>query len=291
MSGILSTADMAGALAATRLKPQAKWAKSVGIDERVWRGIRAGEYAPAKAASRIADEYRSTEDVFWSAESNDAVELIRSTDDLVRLQTLLHQSFTLEVAELTGCGPPDIRTITDPGHYEDPAQDHFGRSYKWAIYASRIARNRLAALKRKEALDGFVALTEQLLKCLQGMDQDSPTVKALTFRLEWDRFTMQFECMARKDRGSAQWRQRLEETRFFATAFAYNDRVPHAWQFPWTALAFASCLGMRELYGDLVRRLLRTRKFDSVEDIMNHPKFDKDFSDVADWLTQSMAAE
>jgi hypothetical protein len=291
MSGILSPAEMAGSLSRTKLMSQTAWAGSFGIDERIWRGIRSGEYSPSDAAARISDEYRSVGDVFWSRETDDAVSVIKSFDNLVGLQTLLHTSFTLEVAELISFGPPNISMIVDPEHFLDPTKDHFGRMYKWTTYASRISRKRLTALKRKEAFDAFFLLTDQLLHILDCMDSNSATVEALRFKVEWDQFTMHFENMKPAERSSNEWRQKLEQSGFFEAMSAYNDRIPFAWPVPWTALAFASCLKKRELYGDLVKRLLRSKKFNNHADIMSHPKFDQDFSDVAVWLSSALAAE
>ena len=291
MSGILSPAEMAGALARTKLKSQTAWAGSFGINERVWRGIRAGEYSPSDAVSRIIDEYRSSADVFWSVESDKAVEFIRSADDVVGLQTILHQSFTLEVSQLVSLGPPNVAMILDPNHYDDPTQDHFGRAYKWATYASVVSRKRLSVLKRREAFEGFIALTDQLLQYLECLDQKSATVEALSFKVNWDRFTMRFENMTPEEREGAEWRKKLEDTQFFETMSAYNERVPHVWQVPWTALAFASCLKKRDLYPDLVTRILRSKKFNDHAEIMAHPMFDGDFEDVALWLTSTSAAE
>lgn len=291
MSGILSPAEMAGALAKTKLKSQTAWAGSFGINERIWRGIRAGEYSPSDAVARITDEYRSLGDVFWSPESNDAVEAIKSAEDLVALQTLLHPSFTLEVDEIVKYGPPNMSMIVDPDQFSDPTLDHFGRIYKWATYASRIARKRLSVLKRQDAFDRFFLLTDQSLQILECMNQESPTVEALQFKIGWDRFTIQFENMKPDERSSESWRHKLEQAGFFDAMSAYNDRVPHAWPVPWTALAIASCLQKRELYGNLIERLLRSKKFNSYAEIMAHPKFDQDFSDVAVWLSSNLAAE
>lgn len=289
--GLLSTAEQASTLAKALPTTMSEQAQSLGMRERYWYGHRRGEMVHPASAANINQEYRGQMFVFWSSAADMAVQEIRNERNLTKLYNVLELGCVSEFEGLLAINPSTVQ-FTDINVIEaNPQQDYFGRTYRWAIYRSRMARYRNSIIDRPRMYDEYFQLMAKVEAYLDQLDESDPTVKMLRFKTSWDQFIMRFEKMSPEEKSGSAWREELQASGFFATVEAYNDQIPFAWPFPFNALAFASRLNMTERYQGLVDRLLRTKEFSSVQEITGHRLFDEDFDNVRLWMRSTIAAE
>jgi hypothetical protein len=289
--GLLSVAEQATVLAEAMPMTKSEQAKFFGLSERIWFGHRRGEVSQAAAAQKIADQYRGSMFVFWSTAADKAVAAIREASDVLSMRDMLDLHYRAQVDELLAIDPEAVDLNALDAMEEDATLDYFGRTYSLAFYLSRLGRVRNAVVNRSQVLEDYLLLVDKLEQYLAGLPEDEPSVRALRFRIGWDRFMMKFETLSSDEKAGPEWSAELDRNQFFETVLEYNERIPCAWQYSWNALAFASMLEREELYAPLISRLLASKKFKDHEAIMAHPSFDSDFSNVVPWLRVQIAAE
>ena len=289
--GILNGQEIASALERSCSSSITHMASDIGIHDRVWRGIRNGEWRRTAQEKDMMSLLRQEAGIFWTSMADEAVAEIRNT----RSRTQLHRRMELFMEQsfkaLEQTGIENFRFFADD--LAEGSQDIFGHFYATATYYNHMARSREAAIDRHTAAQRFAVLSDRIIEILGQRPADDLIARLLRFRVRNDQFTLKWEVSGPAERASAEWRACIVDTQFLDAMCDYNDVAPKAWQAPWNALAVASRLKMREKYADLYARILKSKPFRSIEEMRDRESYDDDFRDFDAWIetTVAIAAE
>lgn len=290
--GILSGMEMATALVALKKFKNVELAKMVDLDERVFRGVRDGEWDRPCAEGVLSGVFRQNMNVFWSPALDKAIDAIRNDGNIHRVRNMIGplMSATYESLLQVDVNEIDLDDVDAIDHH--PENDYFGRTYQAAYFWSCIARTRHSSIDRIDAATRADALTNKLLEYLALRDEDDTVVILVRFKVVSERLMLKWELTPEDERNSEGWRREIEDYNFFDTYNIYNDLVPRSWEAPWNALSVASRMEMRERYSGLHKRLMSSKKFKSIDEFRKRDSYDADFRDFDDWLMNfSEAAE
>lgn len=288
--GILNGQEITSVLEQASTLSISSMAHEIDINDRVWRGIRNGEWRRPASEKDMMKLLRQETGVFWTQAADDSVAEIRNARSKSKLHRRMELFMDQSFKTLEELNTDNIEFVTDSSDVQ--SQDTFGQLYATASYYNYMARSHDSAINKGVAAQRFLVLSHKLFSVLKQRPKDDPIASVLHFRVMNDQFTLTWDASSATERSSDKWRERIIDMKFIDVMRDYNDVTPKAWQAPWNALAIASRLEMREVYPDLYERILKSKRFRDINDMRARESYDDDFQDFDTWVeTAAIAAE